>query len=271
MAELLADYEAWMLASGASADTVRARSAAARRLLAVAGTADPCEVQPQHLVRVLAAVEARWSKSTYYNHARNFAQWCEFAGLRVEFLTGIVKPRTPRGEPRPISATEFRKALAVSDSPTRMMFLLAGYAGLRVHEIARVRGEDVRDGKLYVVGKGGKSVSLPLHPVLATQAQTMPSSGWWFPGATPNRSVTRGTVWRHMHKALRAVGSEATPHMVRHLYGTTLLNSGNSMRATQTLLRHASLTSTQIYTEVSDQHLQAAIDSLPDYTQPDVA
>lgn len=266
--ELLHDYEAWLDAAGASQDTIKARVRAAKRLLTAAGTVNPCDLRPQHLVNILASVKARWSKATYYGHAVNFATWCEFAGMRVDFLAGVKRPKVPRGEARPIDAAVFRRALSCADELTQMMFLLASYAGLRVHEIARVHGRDIREGKLFVTGKGGSTAAIPLHPVLALHAREFPADDWWFPGERPGRPVTRGTVWRRMHKVLRAIGSDATPHMVRHLYGSTLLNSGNSMRATQTLLRHRSLSSTQIYTEVSDQHLQTAIERLPDFTAP---
>lgn len=264
MSDLLDGYRDWLVASGAADDTVRARVTAAKRLLRAAQTDNPAQVTGQHLVGLLAAVEKRWSKSTYYNHAVNFAQWCAFAGIRAEFLTGVVKPRTPRGTPRPIDVTEFRKALALAEPDTAMMFLLACYAGLRVHEIAKVRGEDVADGRLYTLGKGAKEAYVPLHPVLADRARAFPRVGWWFPGE--KGPIGRGTVWRRMHKALVAVGSKATPHMVRHLYGTSLVHSGADLRSTQELMRHSSLTSTQIYTEVGDARLQAAIAMLPDFT-----
>lgn len=268
MEQLLEDYQDWLIAAGATADTVKARAGAAKRLLQTAGTENPAEIRPSHLVKTLAQVKARWSKATYYNHAVNFAQWCRFAGVHAEFLTGVVKPRVPRGKPRPIDVDEFRRTLARADGDVQMMFLLACYAGLRVHEIAKVRGEDVRGGRLFTVGKGAKDAYVPLHPVLALHAQRFPVSGWWFPGAVPDRPVSRGTVWRRMHRALTAAGSSATPHQVRHLYGTTLVLSGADLRTTQELLRHASLTSTQIYTGIGDDRLSAAIALLPDFTAP---
>jgi integrase/recombinase XerD len=266
VSELLDNYREWLVASGASADTVKARVQAARRLLAAGATEDPCKLTPQHVVRVLARVQARWSKATYYNHAVNFAAYCAFAGLRTDFLVGIVKPRVPKGQPRPIDVAEFRRALVLAPPDALMMFLLAAYVGLRVHEIAKVRGEDVRDGSLFTVGKGEKDAYVPLHPVLARHAEGFPTEGWWFPNVAGTGPIGRATVWRHMHRVLKEVGSKATPHQVRHLYGTSLVLSGADLRTTQELLRHSSLSSTQIYTLVGDDRKTAAIAMLPDYT-----
>jgi integrase/recombinase XerD len=264
--DLLDNYRDWLIASGASADTVKGRVFGARKLLRTAQTSDPCKITPQHLVTVLAAAKARWTKATYYNHAVNFAAYCAFAGLQVNFLTGVIKPRVPRGLPRPIDVTEFRQALTVATPDVRMMFLLAAYVGLRVHEIAKVRGEDVRGGQLFTIGKGTKDAYVPLHAVLVRHAEGFPSVGWWFPNADDSGPIGRGTVWRRMHLVLQRVGSTATPHQVRHLYGTTLVLTGSDLRTAQELLRHASLTSTQIYTDVGDERLRAAIARLPDYT-----
>jgi integrase len=64
------------------------------------------------------------------------------------------------------------------------MVMLASLAGMRVSEIARVRGEDLDLGRaqIWVVGKGVKRKSIPLHPLLVNAAHTMPRAGWWFKG-----------------------------------------------------------------------------------------
>jgi integrase len=65
----------------------------------------------------------------------------------------------------------------------RTYVLLGAYAGLRVHEIAKVRGEDVDTDAmtLRVHGKGGVEAVLPLHPLIATISRGYPDRGWWFP------------------------------------------------------------------------------------------
>ncbi|HZQ33745.1 MAG TPA: tyrosine-type recombinase/integrase [Mycobacterium sp.] len=268
MTQLIDDYRNWLVASGASPDTVRARCNAAKRLLAVAGTEDPTQIKPTDLVRVLASVEARWSKATYFHHAKNFGHWCHFAGLRVNFTEGVVKPKRPRKNPHPADLADFRRAVELAKPDEAMMLLLAAYAGLRVHEIAKVRGEHLRDGWLFLVGKGSKDANIPVHPVLALQAENWPSEGWWFPGQKEGQPISRGTVWRRMTRALRRANphTTATPHAVRALYATMLVNLGVDLQTTRELMRHSDLGSTQFYVQTGDERLKAAIGRLPDFT-----
>lgn len=97
--------------------------------------------------------------------------------------------------------------------------------------------------------------------MLLERAQHYPDRGYWFGGG---RGLTRSAVWRNMHTALTRVGSTATPHQVRHFYGTSLLDSGANIRVVQELMRHAKLSTTEIYTQVRPTDLRAAIDRLPE-------
>ena len=103
------------------------------------------------------------------------------------------------------------------------MVLLAALAGLRVHEIAKVRGEDVDidDRTLRVTGKGGRSDTLPLHPLLVAAALTMPTRGWWFPANSrrPGDHVHPKSVSDIIGQAMRRAGIVGTPHALRHSYG----------------------------------------------------
>lgn len=147
-----------------------------------------------------------------------------------------------------------------------MMILLAAYQGLRVHEIAKLRGEDVdlESMALYVVGKGNKPAVLPLHPEVAGFAAEgrFPAVGWWFPAYGRPGPIQSAAVSKAIHDTMRRAGFEAKPHQLRHWYGTTLVRNGADLRTVQELMRHASLATTQIYTESSDQQKRRAIDSL---------
>jgi integrase/recombinase XerD len=260
--ELLDQYRDWLAANGASADTIRGRTTGARRLLLASGTDDPTKIRPQHLVTVLGTVGSRWSKATYYGHAKNFAKWCSFADLHVEFMTGVNRPRSPKAHPHPVKEEQFERALASAGECEAMMMALGRYQGLRVHEIAKVRGEDVSGRTLYVRGKGDKEANLPLHEAVERRADAFPDEGWWFPSPVADGPVSRSTVWRYIRRAFQRIGVEATPHQLRHLFGTSLVISGSDLRVAQTLLRHESLQTTAIYTDVGDDRLRAAIDRL---------
>lgn len=260
---MLDTYRDWLTASGFSTRTVDSRIAGARRLLRIAGTDDPYSVAPADVLRMISTVAASQSKATYYYHASTLARFLDSMGEPAAFMRGVPCPRTSRGTPRPLPWATVAAAMAASDREARMMIILAAFAGLRVSEIARVQGDDLSDGNLYVFGKGGTGEMLPAHPVLLNAAQDFPVHGWWFPGGVSGQPLHRTTVWGWITKALRSVGCTGTPHQLRHSFGTELLATGADLRTVQELLRHRHLSSTQIYTKVSDIRRRLAIDALP--------
>jgi integrase/recombinase XerD len=138
------------------------------------------------------------------------------------------------------------------------MILLAALAGLRVHEIAKVRGEDIDTvaRTLRVTGKGGKVADLPLHPLLVEAANQMPHRGIWFPGNSrrPGQPIHRKSVSEVIQQAMfRADIPGGTAHRLRHWYGSTLVGDGGDLRTAQTLMRHVNLNTTAIYVVVPDE------------------
>lgn len=145
------------------------------------------------------------------------------------------------------------------------MILLGAYQGLRIHEVAKFKGEDIEVDRLRVVGKGGTDVKLPLHALLAAEAVDYPARGFWFPSYDLDGPVTASNVGKVVAAAMRRAGIDgATAHQLRHWYGTQVLRSaGGNVRVAQELLRHAMVATTQVYCEISLDEQRAAIDGLP--------
>lgn len=207
------------------------------------------------------------SRASYFSVIACFFGWYATHGGR-DVTARLPRPRTPKGVPRPVTDAQLRDLLATRmHHRTRVMILLAALAGLRVHEIAKVRGEDVDPvGRtLRVTGKGDKTAVLPLHPLLAKQAATMPATGWWFPGNSkrPGQQITWRAVSQIISQAMRRAGIPGgTAHQLRHWYGTTLVGDGADLRTAQALLRHENLNTTAIYVGVRDEKRTEAIDRL---------
>lgn len=184
-------------------------------------------------------------------------------------MDALRRPSLPRGCPRPVSTISLYRILDHErlKERTRGMILLAAYAGLRVHEVAKVRGEDfdIDQMLIQVHGKGGRSDMLPLHPVLLPVVAAMPDRGFWYP--TPiqpaGRPIDPRTVTSLIKGAMTAAGVAGVPHGLRAWYATSLLRAGVDVRTVQTLMRHASLNTTQLYLEVVDEHRRAAVLRLP--------
>lgn len=204
---------------------------------------------------------------TYHGHFRAWFTWLGRTERRSDNPMLLVgRPRRPRGVPHPVADAHMTRLFGTRmHRRTRAMILLAALAGLRVHEIAKFRGEhiDLAARTLTVTGKGGHRYELPLHPELAAIAETMPRRGWWF----PSRSVSSGPVMpKSVTNTIRnlMIRSDipASAHSLRHWFATTLVDSGTDLRTTQTLMRHASLATTQIYVQANPRKQAAAVDRL---------
>lgn len=265
----LDDFELWQTARRLSRRTIDERRRVIRLLHLETGI-QPSSATAIDIMRWLADHEDDWSDSTTSAYAAYLRAWFRFLQVTDRRVDDpMIKVGTPRvGEraPRPVSDRAVIDLLQASmRSKTRAMILLALLAGLRVHEIAKVRGEDFdhRAGVLWITGKGRKTKSVPLHPILTELAHRMPAAGFWFPmRGHPTEPVHSKSVSDVIGRTMRRAGIKATAHQLRHWYATTLLDEGIDIRVVQELMRHVSISSTQIYTEVSPTRLRAGIDSL---------
>jgi integrase/recombinase XerD len=169
-------------------------------------------------------------------------------------------------ETKPQNETVRGRALALRD---HAMLELLYAAGVRVSEVADARLEDLKleMGYILVRGKGDKERMVPLG-VPAQQAlqrylkngrEVMAkkrSSPLLFLG-TGGRRLTRQRVWQLVGKASLASGRHASPHMLRHSCATHMVENGADLRTVQTILGHADISTTQIYTHVALDRLKS--------------
>lgn len=261
--------DAWTLtmqAQGLSQATITERTRLIRQLARTTGT-DPAALTPHTLTVFLAAIASPVTADAYYSIARAWCTWLVRAGHRDDDPTmRVPRPRVPPARPRPITRQQLDTLLATPlRQDTRTKILLASYAGLRIHEIAKIRGEDIdpAGGTLTVTGKGGRTDLLPAHPIILTQAANYPRKGYWFPSPNrPGQHVAAKTVGTVIARALRRAGIDATAHQLRHFFATSLLEAGVDSRIVQTLMRHASLATTGRYLGVTLTQQRAALNSL---------
>lgn len=252
----------WMRACGCTRKTVSIRLGQVRTLCRSVGLDDPAKVTTSQLVEWLARCENGWTRQTYWASAHAWCRWLMEMGIRVDDpLARIPRPRAPQAVPRPVGWDVVNKVLADPPSVRAYAYVvLAAFAGLRAHEIAKVCGADVDEaGWLYVEGKGGQRAAVPLHPMVRRLAFGMDPVEYWFPG-TDHGHVNAKAVSRTLSRAL---GRSGTGHMLRHTFGTAVMQSTHDLRVTQELMRHRAAKSTAIYTQVTDRDKVAAIRSLP--------
>jgi integrase/recombinase XerD len=264
---LLHQWVRWMRSEGLAERTVIERSRIVARAAALMGV-DPRAFTVEQLVDYLAELPSPATRQTYYGALRAWHRWLTARDLRSDDpMDCLRRPRAPRREPHPV-ATAHLEALLSSGirRRTRTAVLLCAYQGLRVHEAVKVRGEDVDliGRRFRVLGKGGVERWLPLHPLVAEEAGQYPRRGFWFPShSRPGRPVRRESLSAAISRAMTRAGVPGTAHSLRHWLGTELMRSGTNARIVQTLLRHASLATTAIYTLVDTDQQRAALHMLP--------
>jgi integrase len=254
-------YEEW-LRSWASERTTAARVRLARNRLAAWHGLDG--FTRDNIQRYLGRPELRspWSKSTYHAHFRDFCAWAVAAGLLEEDPMGAVRrTKRPRSNPHPLSEVEAERVLSAASGDMRTWVLLALFAGLRAHEIAKIRGEDVTEHCIYVQGKGGVRAELPTHPEIWARAQDYPRYGYWFSGSDDGH-LRAGTLSARVGMFFGGLNIEGGVHRCRHLYCTRLLRTGVNIRTVQRLMRHASLETTAAYAAVDENEMRDAIGRL---------
>ena len=266
----MTDIAAWrthMRARGLADRTITEQTRTVERIAEMIGA------QPRDLTAEQLAVWfghqsiSNGSRATYRTALRAFFDYMILVDARPDDPTRkLGKVKLPRRQPRPVS-TEHLLTLLISGvrSRTRSMILLGAYEGFRVSEIARVRGEHIdRQSKLiYVNGKGGVETWLPLHPVIDMESRRYPTRGFWFPSYENPGPMRAKSVSATISQAMGRAGIPGTPHALRHWFGTELRRAGVDLRTVQELMRHASLATTAIYTQVDDGEKREALNSLP--------
>ena len=183
-------------------------------------------------------------------------------------------PKIPHGVPKPLSAPQALRTVAdagdlaaepwIGLRDVAVLSLLYG-CGLRMSEALGLNRSAAPFGDtLRILGKGGKERLTPVLPVVAEAVQAylahcpykLAASDPLFVGARGKRLSPR-IVQLGMQRLRGALGlpDSATPHALRHSFATHLLSAGGDLRTIQELLGHASLTSTQRYTEVDAARL----------------
>ncbi|WP_250885623.1 site-specific tyrosine recombinase XerD [Shewanella jiangmenensis] len=219
---------------------------------------------------------AKTSSARMLSSLRRFYRHLLTCGVKADDPTATLEsPKLPRQLPGSLSEAEVERLLAEPncDDPIecrdKAMLELLYATGLRVSELVALSMSELslRQGLVRIVGKGGKERLVPMGEVAqdalesyfknARQALlTQGATDVVFPSSR-GQQMTRQTFWHRIKLyALRAnIGTELSPHTLRHAFATHLLNHGADLRVVQLLLGHSSLSTTQIYTHVARTRL----------------
>jgi integrase/recombinase XerD len=233
---------------------------------------------------------AATSQARRLSALRQFFRFLVAESLREDDPTATAeRPKPRRPLPKLLSVADVDKLLDAARSetaaaeltPARRLAALRTAAllellyatGLRVSELVSLPASAGRARRplIAVKGKGGRERLVPLnkasHEALdayraACVALDLPESKWLFPADSASGHLTRQAFARDLKRIAGYAGLDArklSPHVLRHAFATHLLAGGADLRAVQTLLGHADISTTQIYTHVLDDRLKQLV------------
>lgn len=218
---------------------------------------------------------ANASRARTLSGLKNFLSWMDKQGIAHNAAIKTVRtPKMPRKLPRPLhQAQAFSVLRETGDGDwislrDRALFTLLYGCGLRIDEALSLDIVHLpREGFLRVVGKGRKERQVPVLPIiekaLDEYRETCPyaedGTRPLFVGEKNGKRLHQGVAQKAMRDLRRKLGlpETATPHALRHSFATHLLQNGANLREIQELLGHASLSTTQRYTDINAEEMLA--------------
>ncbi len=196
--------------------------------------------------------------------------------IEHDFTVLATRPKLPRSLPHPLTENEMLRLMDAPDPAQRAgprdraMLALTYAAGLRVSELVRLRLSDLdlQRGVVNALGKGHKRRLVPIAEValerLLQYLQSRPpppNADRDLVFASPRGgALTRQAFWKIVRRHALGAGlsQRVHPHQLRHSFATHLLRGGADLRSVQTLLGHADIATTEIYTQVTGDHVREA-------------
>ena len=225
--------------------------------------------------RRMQGVESR-TLARQLSSLRSFYRHAERTGLfRNAAISAVQSPKLPHAVPKPLTIDAARRVaaadtLATGDTPKwvlardQAVLTLLYACGLRISEALSLTSKQAEQQPLVITGKGNKTRIVPVLPAaraaIDTYRELCPFA------LAENQPMFRGVkggplnarnIQLLIERLRGALGlpDTATPHALRHSFATHLLSNGADLRVIQELLGHASLSTTQVYTEVNRAHL----------------
>ena len=198
------------------------------------------------------------------SHLHMFYKWAIARRYTdVDPTVGVERPQIKPGLPRPIHNTDLQLALVFAHADPRMeaALLLGAVSGLRCCELARLRWDGVEGAAARVMGKGSKERVVPLSPLTVAALDRVERTsefvldGWQSAKLGDPGRCASARISRHF----RGAGVRATAHQLRHRAATEALRECHDLRKVQTLLGHANVATTALYTLVDSTDLRGIL------------
>lgn len=221
----------------------------------------PALATVEDLEKVVLKAIKQSTKSNYVSRLRAIYKHLNKMNLVNGHNPAVDLPdvKAGRGVPKPVTKGEWAKLMAEAEQPYKDWFILGGMVGLRAHEVAKIQGSDLieEDGgySLRVIGKGNTDLVVPLSPAVAEMILSHKTLGRLW-DIDPNKFSSKAA-----DEMRRILGPNAKHfHSLRHYFATTMLEkSGGDLIAVKELMRHATVATTQVYTQLSQGRTRSLV------------
>jgi len=236
-----------------------------------------------YLLNLKEKAYAATTKARKVAAARSFFKFMTDEGIiKANPMENVDSPKVGKSLPKPISISQVRRLLeepAKKSTPEakrdKAMLELLYASGMRVSEIVSLNLGDVdtEGGSVRCFGKGNKERIIPIAPSAAATVKKYikearpeligddDSERALFLNRRGER-LTRQGFWQILKGYVKSAGMETqiTPHTLRHSFATHMLSGGADLRSVQELLGHVNISTTQVYTQLTKEHVRRTYD-----------
>ncbi len=240
----------------------------------------PSHIQKKHIEGYLKSLDKRVSSKTIARKLTAIKSFHHFLALEKEVDIDITKdfstPKSSKTLPKVLSVDQVVSLLEQVDKDSdlglrnkALLELIYG-SGLRVSELLDIQIEDIHLNQSYVIvhGKGSKERMVPISDMANIALRKYMADAR--PNLLKDRKITHVFLNQNGQRLSRqgffkvlkklaldaGIDSECSPHTLRHSFATHLLENGMDLRTLQTLLGHEDISTTQIYTHISQKRIK---------------
>ena len=210
-----------------------------------------------------------YSSSTFnrkLSSLRSFLKYLVREGVVDVDWTVLKNKKTKRKLPDYVGEDIIEKA--IGNGRDGLIVRLMYASGLRISELLNLKVSDIlfSEGFVRIKGKGNKERLVPVDEKTLKlikeylKNRESGSSNDYLFLSNRKKPFTRQGMWKLIKRQFRKLGIDLKPHTLRHMFATHMLENGANIRVVQEMLGHESITTTQIYTEITDNSLKEAFE-----------
>ncbi len=184
---------------------------------------------------------------------RSFFEFLNNEGHKFK-IVGDEHIKVPKTLPKPVNIEHIKEALKIANLEEFTAIMVIFSLGLRISEARNIKLTDIQGEWIKVTGKGNKTRMLPIHPklkeIIDKYIKTYSPKQFLF--EKKGTQISDNQLRYIIQKSFKKIGIHITPHQLRHSFATYMLEKGARINDVSELLGHEFISTTQIYTKLSD-------------------